>query len=56
MSLSTLLLGVFLILLAITWLAWVTISVKFLGIWALVTGIVILLEAYHPITVYKRQP
>lgn len=56
MSLGTLLLGVFLILLGINWLAWVAISVTFLGIWAFVTGIVLLLEgAVHPVVVYKRQ-
>lgn len=54
MSLSNLLLGVWLILVGITWLAWVTISTKFLGIWAFVTGIVILLEGYRPITVWRR--
>lgn len=56
MSLSTLLLGILLILLGIVWLGWVVISTKFIGIWALVTGIVILVESAHPITVYKRQP
>lgn len=56
MSLGTLLLGVFLILLGITWLTWVAISLTFLGVWAFVTGIVILLESsVRPIVVYKRQ-
>jgi uncharacterized membrane protein HdeD (DUF308 family) len=54
MSLSTLLLAVFLILLGITWLGWVAISTTFLGVWALVTGIVWLLEAYHPIPLWTR--
>lgn len=55
MSLSTILLGVFLILLGISWLGWVAISITFLGIWAFVTGIVILVDGFSPITVWKRQ-
>lgn len=54
MSLSTLLLGVWLILVGITWLAWVSISLTFLGVWAFVTGIVLLVEGVHPIIVYRR--
>jgi uncharacterized membrane protein len=54
MSLGNLLLGIWLILVGISWMAWVTISIKFLGIWAFVTGIVILVEGYHPIIVYRR--
>lgn len=54
MNLSSLLLAVFLILLGITWLGWVAISITFLGIWSLVTGILLLLEAYHPVVVYRR--
>lgn len=55
MSLSNLLLGVWLILVGITWVTWVLVDVKFLGLWAFVTGIVILVESVHPIVVYKRQ-
>lgn len=51
MSLSTLLLAIWLILVGITWLAWVSISIKLLGIWAFVTGIIFLVEAIRPITV-----
>ncbi len=51
MSLSSLLLAVWLILLGITWLAWVAISAKFLGIWAFVTGIVFLVEAVRPLNI-----
>lgn len=54
MSLSQLLLGVWLILVGLSWAGWVAINAKFLGIWALVTGIVWLLEAVHPVTIYKR--
>lgn len=56
MSLSQLLLAVWLILVGLSWMAWVTISIKFLGIWAFVTGIVWLVEAYYPVTIYKRPP
>jgi uncharacterized membrane protein HdeD (DUF308 family) len=54
MSLSQLLLAVWLVLVGITWLAWVAISTQFLGIWALVTGIVWLVEGVRPIVVYRR--
>ena len=54
MSLSTILLGVWLILVGIVWLGWVVINAKFLGLWAFVTGIIFLFEGYHPITVWKR--
>lgn len=47
MSLSTLLLGVWLILVGLTWTAWAVISTKFLGVWAFVTGIVMLVKAWH---------
>lgn len=54
MSLSSILVAIWLILVGLTWIGWVAISSKFLGGWALVTGIVWLVEAYHPITVIKR--
>lgn len=54
MSLGSLLLAVFLILVGISWLGWVTISLTFLGVWAFVTGIVLLLESYHPIEIWRR--
>lgn len=57
MSLGTLLLGIWLILVGITWLTWVAIDSTFLGLWAFVTGVVLLIEgSIHPIVVYKRQP
>lgn len=56
MSLSHLLAAIWFILIGITWLAWVSLSLKFLGIWALVTGIVWLVESYRPITVWHRTP
>lgn len=54
MSLSQLLLGIWLILVGLTWAAILSISIKFLGYFAIVTGIVWLVEGYHPITVYRR--
>jgi hypothetical protein len=54
MSLSSLLLAVWLILVGITWLAWVVISTQLLGLLAFITGLVWLLESAHPITVWKR--
>lgn len=53
MSLGSLLLGIWLILVGITWLTWATISLTFLGIWAFVTGIVWLVETVHPIVIKR---
>jgi hypothetical protein len=55
MSLSTLLLAVFLILFGINAIGWVAISALALGIVAFVTGIVFLVEGYHPITILRKQ-
>lgn len=44
MSLAQLALAVLLILLGISWLGWVVIGATFLGVWSLVTGILLLLE------------
>ena len=54
MSLSQLLLAVFLILFAISTLGWVAVSATVLGIVALIDGILFLVEGYHPITVINR--
>jgi uncharacterized membrane protein HdeD (DUF308 family) len=53
-SLSTLFLAAFLILFGISALGWVSISATFIGVVAFVAGILILVEAYHPLTVYRR--
>lgn len=53
MSLSSLLLGVWLILVGATWLTRLSIDLKFLGLFAFITGIVWLLEAYRPINIPK---
>lgn len=56
LSLGQLLLAVWLILLGITWLTWVTISSKFLGGFAAVTGIVLIVEAtVHPFVIPVRR-
>jgi hypothetical protein len=49
MSISALLLSVWLILVGATWLGWIAVDGKFLGLWAFVTGIVWLVEQFHPI-------
>jgi len=54
MSLGQLLLGIWLILLGITWLGWVTISTQFLGGLAAVTGLIWLVEGVHPLVLYRR--
>lgn len=53
MSISSLLLAVWLILVGVTWLTWVNIDIKFLGLLGFITGILILVEGVHPITVRK---
>jgi hypothetical protein len=55
MSLGMVLLGVFLILVGITWLGWVAVGTMFLGGFALVTGIVILVEGVRPLPLWKHQ-
>ena len=54
MSLGHLLLCAWLILFGLSLAAIVTITSKFLGIFAIVTGIVLFAETYHPVTIYKR--
>lgn len=51
MSLSSLMLGVWLILVGATWLTWLSIDLKFLGLFAFITGIVWLVEAYRPLNI-----
>ena len=54
MSLSSLFLAVWLLLVGGTWADVYPISGKFLGLWAIITGIIWLIEGVHPITVWKR--
>lgn len=56
MSLQPFVLALFLILLGISWLGWVAISTTVLGVLALVAGILILVDGYHPVTVWRRGP
>lgn len=50
MALSTLALALFLILFAINALGWIAVSATFLGVVALIAGILFLVESVHPIT------
>lgn len=49
MNLSSLLLGLWLILVGATWLTWLSVDAKFLGLFAFITGLVWLIEGVHPI-------
>lgn len=49
MSLGMLLLAVWLILQGVSGLGWLAVSAKFLAVWALVTGIVLIVEHWHPL-------
>lgn len=54
MGLSTLFLAAFLILFGLNALAWVAVSATLLGALALIAGILILIESYHPLVVWRR--
>jgi hypothetical protein len=54
MSLTTLALAAFLLLFAVSTLGWVAISATVLGVVALIAGILILVDGYHPVTVWRR--
>jgi hypothetical protein len=49
---SNILLGIWLILVGATWLTWLSIDAKFLGLLAFITGIVLIVERAYPL--YKR--
>lgn len=53
MSISSILLALFLILVGVSWLTWVNIDIKFLGLLGFVTGILLLVESYHPINIRR---
>lgn len=55
MALSTLLLAVWLILLGLTWAAVLSLSTTFLGWFAVVTGVVFLVEGYRPLVLPIRR-
>lgn len=54
MSLATLLTAVWFILVGITWLAWIAVDAKVLGLLAFILGLVWLIEGIHPITIWRR--
>lgn len=54
MSLTTLALAAFLLLFAVSILGWVVVSTTVLGVVALIAGILILIDSYHPVTVWRR--
>lgn len=49
MSISSLFLAVWLILVGVTWSAIYVIDVKFLGLFGLLTGVILLIDSFHPI-------
>jgi hypothetical protein len=55
LSLSTLLLAIFLILTGLNLLEVTTISNTVLGVVALIAGIAFLVEGYHPVTLLRRR-
>lgn len=55
MNLGSLLLAIWLILVGVTWAGWVAIDGKVLGLVAILTGVVWLIEAYHPIVIGNRR-
>jgi len=54
MSVSQVLLAVWLILVGLSWSTILAIDVKFLGVFALITGIILLVDQVHPIAINKR--
>lgn len=50
MSISSLLLGIWLILVGADWLNWISVSKTVLGLLAFILGIVILVDTVHPLT------
>lgn len=54
MNISTLLLAIWLILVGATWLTWISIDLKFLGLLGFIVGIVILVDSFHPLVVNRH--
>lgn len=50
MSLSSILLALWLILVGATWLTWITVATTTLGLLGFIVGIVILIDSIHPIS------
>lgn len=53
-TITPLALAVFLILFAVSALGWITVSATVIGVVALVAGILILVDGYHPVRVWPR--
>lgn len=53
MSIGSLFLAVWLILVGVSWLAWITVDVKFLGLLGFITGILFLVDSFHPIIIKR---
>jgi hypothetical protein len=56
MSLDTLCLGLYLLLIGLVQVFSISISATLLGVLALIAGALILIGSVHPITVYRRPP
>lgn len=56
MSLSNLLMGLFFVLYGLQQLGIIAVSATVMGVIALIVGILILISAFHPITVFDRRP
>jgi hypothetical protein len=55
LHLSHVLLALWLILIGLLWLTWITINMKLLGGLAVVTGVLVLIEGVHPIVLYRHR-
>lgn len=51
MSISSLLLAIWMILVGVTWLGWISVDIKFLGLLGFITGILMLIEGFRPLRV-----
>lgn len=54
MSLSNLCLGLYLLLIGLVQLFGLNVSATVLGLLALIAGLLILLDSFHPVTVWRR--
>lgn len=53
MNISGFLLAVWFILIGATWLGWVTIDMRFLGLLGFITGILLLIDSLHPLVIRR---
>lgn len=54
MSISNLLLALWLILVGATWLTWITVDNKVLGLLGFIVGLVILVDSFHPLEINRH--